>query len=154
MIFVNLLYWLTKETKKMNKFNQARQKQRSDEEQAEMFADTMDMIARERAVLRLFDGNKSLQVHNLSHAVNIINQQLGHEYDNMLMNTSTEELHILHDGIKVLIYLWQYQNGNSIDLRTELHHPENFSDYQDYIKHLLRLSKLETTIKVLGNFKK
>ena len=58
MIFVNLLYWLTKETKKMNKFNQARQKQRSDDEQAEMFADTMDMIARERAVLRLFDGNK------------------------------------------------------------------------------------------------
>ena len=153
MIFVNLLYWLTKETKKMNKFNQARQKQRSDEEQAEMFADTMDMIARERAVLRLFDGNKSLQVHNLSHAVNIINKQLGHEYDNMLMNTSTEELHILHDGIKVLIYLWQYQNDNSIDLRTELHHPENFSDYQDYIKHLLRLSKLETTIKALANFK-
>ena len=137
----------------MNKFNQARQKQRSDEEQAEMFADTMDMIARERAVLRLFDGNKSLQVHNLSHAVNIINKQLGHEYDNMLMNTSTEELHILHDGIKGLIYLWQYQNDNSIDLRTELYHPENFSDYQDYIKHLLRLSKLETTIKVLGNFK-
>ena len=137
----------------MNKFNQARQKQRSDEEQAEMFADTMDMIARERAVLRLFDGNKSLQVHNLSHAVNIINKQLGHEYDNMLMNTSTEELHILHDGIKVLIYLWQYQNDNSIDLRTELHHPEIFSDYQDYIKHLLRLSKLETTIKALANFK-
>ena len=137
----------------MNKFNQARQKKRSDEEQAEMFADTMDMIARERAVLRLFDGNKSLQVHNLSHAVNIINQQLGHEYDNMLMNTSTEELHILHDGIKVLIYLWQYQNGNSIDLRTELHHPENYSDYQDDIKHLVRLSKLETTIKALANFK-
>ena len=153
MIFVNLLYWLTKETKKMNKFNQARQKQRSDEEQAEMFADTMDMIARERAVLRLFDGNKSLQVHNLSHAVNIINEQLGHEYDNMLMNTSTEELHILHDGIKGLIYLWQYQNDNSIDLRTELHHPENYSDYQDYIKHLVRLSKLETTIKALANFK-
>ena len=154
MIFVNLLYWLTKETKKMNKFNQVRKQKNADDEQAEMFADTMDMIARERAVLRLFDGNKSLQVHNLSHAVNIINKQLGHEYDNMLMNTSTEELHILHDGIKVLIYLWQYQNGNSIDLRTELHHPENFSDYQDYIKHLLRLSKLETTIKVLGNFKK
>ena len=154
MIFVNLLYWLTKETKKMNKFNQVRKQKNADDKQAEMFADTMDMIARERAVLRLFDGNKSLQVHNLSHAVNIINQQLGHEYDNMLMNTSTEELHILHDGIKVLIYLWEYQNGNSIDLRTELHHPENFSDYQDYIKHLLRLSKLETTIKVLGNFKK
>ena len=153
MIFVNLLYWLTKETKKMNKFNQVRKQKNADDEQAEMFADTMDMIARERAVLRLFDGNKSLQVHNLSHAVNIINQQLGHEYDNMMMNTSTEELHILHDGIKVLIYLWQYQNGNSIDLRTELHHPENFSDYQDYIKHLLRLSKLETTIKVLANFK-
>ena len=71
----------------------------------------------------------------------------------MMMNTSTEELHILHDGIKVLIYLWQYQNDNSIDLRTELHHPENYSDYQDYIKHLVRLSKLETTIKALANFK-
>ena len=137
----------------MNKFNQVRKQKNADDEQAEMFADTMDMIARERAVLRLFNGNKSLQVHNLSHAVNIINKQLGHEYDNMLMNTSTEELHILHDGIKVLIYLWQYQNDNSIDLRTELHHPENFSDYQDYIKHLLRLSKLETTIKALANFK-
>ena len=138
----------------MNKFNQARQKKRSDEEQAEMFADTMDMIARERAVLRLFSGNKSLQVHNLSHAVSLINKQLEHEYDNMMKNTASEELHILHDGIKILIYLWEYQNDNSIYLRTELHHPENFSDYQDYIKHLLRLSKLETTIKVLGNFKK
>ena len=71
----------------------------------------------------------------------------------MMKNTASEELHVLHDGIKILIYLWEYQNDNSIDLRTELHHPENYSDYQDYIKHLLRLSKLETTIKVLGNFK-
>ena len=138
----------------MNKFNQVRKQKNADEEQAEMFADTMDMIARERAVMKLYDGKQSLQVHNLPHAVNLINEQLGHEYDNMLMNTSTEELHILHDGIKVLIYLWQYQNDNSIDLRTELHHPENFSDYQDYIKHLLRLSKLETTIKALANIKK
>ena len=137
----------------MNKCNQVRKQKNADDKQAEMFADTMDMIARERAVSRLFSGNKSLQVHNLPHAVSLINEQLGHEYDNMMMNTSTEELHILHDGIKVLIYLWQYQNDNSIDLRTELHHPENYSDYQDYIKHLVRLSKLETTIKALANFK-
>ena len=137
----------------MNKFNQVRKQKNADEEQAEMFADTMDMIARERAVMKLYDGKQSLQVHNLPHAVSLINEQLGHEYDNMMMNTSTEELHILHDGIKVLIYLWQYQNDNSIDLRTELHHPENYSDYQDYIKHLVRLSKLETTIKALANFK-
>ena len=110
----------------MNKFNQVRKQKNADEEQAEMFADTMDMIARERAVMKLYDGKQSLQVHNLPHAVNLINEQLGHEYDNMLMNTSTEELHILHDGIKGLIYLWQYQNDNSIDLRTELHHPEIF----------------------------
>ena len=137
----------------MDKFKQAKLNKNDDDKQAELFADTMDMIARERAVLRLFSGNKSLQVHNLSHAVSLINKQLEHEYDNMMMNTSTEELHILHDGIKVLIYLWQYQNDNSIDLRTELHHPENYSDYQDYIKHLVRLSKLETTIKALANFK-
>ena len=137
----------------MNKFNQVRKQKNADDKQAEMFADTMDMIARERAVLRLFSGNKSLQVHNLSHAVSLINKQLEHEFDNMMKNTASEELHILHDGIKILIYLWEYQNDNSIDLRTELHHPENYSDYQDYIKHLLRLSKLETTIKVLGNFK-
>lgn len=137
----------------MDKFKQAKLNKNDDDKQAELFADTMDMIARERAVSRLFSGNKSLQVHNLPHAVSLINEQLGHEYDNMMMNTSTEELHILHDGIKVLIYLWQYQNDNSIDLRTELHHPENYSDYQDYIKHLVRLSKLETTIKALANFK-
>ena len=137
----------------MNKFNQVLKQKNADDKQAEMFADTMDMIARERAVLRLFSGNKSLQVHNLSHAVSLINKQLEHEYDNMMKNTASEELHILHDGIKILIYLWEYQNDNSIDLRTELHHPENYSDYQDYIKHLLRLSKLETTIKALGNFK-
>ena len=137
----------------MDKFKQAKLNKNDDDKQAELFADTMDMIARERAVMKLYDGKQSLQVHNLPHAVNLINEQLGHEYDNMMMNTSTEELHILHDGIKVLIYLWQYQNDNSIDLRTELHHPENYSDYQDYIKHLVRLSKLETTIKALANFK-
>ena len=137
----------------MNKFNQVRKQKNADDKQAEMFADTMDMIARERAVLRLFSGNKSLQVYNLSHAVSLINKQLEHEYDNMMKNTASEELHILHDGIKILIYLWEYQNDNSIDLRTELHHPENYSDYQDYIKHLVRLSKLETTIKALANFK-
>ena len=137
----------------MNKFNQVRKQKNADDKQAEMFADTMDMIARERAVSRLFSGNKSLQVHNLSHAVSLINKQLEHEYDDMMKNTASEELHILHDGIKILIYLWEYQNDNSIDLRTELHHPENYSDYQDYIKHLVRLSKLETTIKALANFK-
>ena len=137
----------------MDKFKQAKLNKNDDDKQAELFADTMDMIARERAVMKLYDGKQSLQVHNLPHAVSLINEQLGHEYDNMMMNTSTEELHILHDGIKVLIYLWQYQNDNSIDLRTELHHPENYSDYQDYIKHLVRLSKLETTIKALANFK-
>ncbi len=137
----------------MDKFKQAKLNKNDDDKQAELFADTMDMIARERAVSRLFSGNKSLQVHNLSHAVSLINKQLEHEYDNMMKNTASEELHILHDGIKILIYLWEYQNDNSIDLRTELHHPENYSDYQDYIKHLLRLSKLETTIKALANFK-
>ena len=137
----------------MNKFNQVRKQKNADDEQAEMFADTMDMIARERAVLRLFSGNKSLQVHNLSHAVNLINKQLEYEYDDMMKNMASEELHILHDGIKVLIYLWQNQNDNSIDLRTELRHPENFSDYQEYIKHLVRLSRLETIVKTLGNFK-
>ena len=137
----------------MDKFKQAKLNKNDDDKQAELFADTMDMIARERAVSRLFSGNKSLQVHNLSHAVSLINKQLEHEYDNMMKNTASEELHILHDGIKILIYLWEYQNDNSIDLRTELHHPENYSDYQDYIKHLVRLSKLETTIKALANFK-
>ena len=137
----------------MNKFNQVRKQKNADDEQAEMFADTMDMIARERAVSRLFSGNKSLQVHNLSHAVNIINQQLGREYDNMIMSTSTEELHILHDGIKTLIHGWQHSNEIDTELSKELQNPQNFSDYQDYIKHLLRLSKLETTIKALANFK-
>ena len=137
----------------MDKFKQAKLNKNDDDKQAELFADTMDMIARERAVSRLFSGNKSLQVHNLSHAVNIINKQLGHEYDNMLMNTSTEELHVLHDGIKVLIHDWQHSNEIDTELSKELQNPQNFSDYQDYIKHLLRLSKLETIIKVLGNFK-
>ena len=137
----------------MNKFNQVRKQKNADDEQAEMFADTMDMIARERAVMKLYDGKQSMQVHNLSHAVNIINQQLGHEYDNMLMNTSTEELHVLHDGIKTLIHGWQHSNEIDTELAKELQNPQNFSDYQDYIKHLLRLSKLETTIKVLANFK-
>ena len=45
----------------MNKFNQVRKQKNADDKQAEMFADTMDMIARERAVLRLFDGNKSFK---------------------------------------------------------------------------------------------
>ena len=138
----------------MNKFRQVRKHKNADDKQAEMFADTMDMIARERAVMKLYDGKQSMQVHNLSHAVNIINQQLGHEYDNMMMNTSTEELHILHDGIKVLIYHWQHSNEIDTELAKELQNPQNFSDYQDYIKYLVRLSKLETTIKVLGNFKK
>ena len=137
----------------MNKFNQVRKQKNADDEQAEMFADTMDMIARERAVMKLYDGKQSMQVHNLSHAVNIINQQLGREYDNMMMNTSTEELHILHDGIKTLIHGWQHSNEIDTALAKELQNPQNFSDYQDYIKYLVRLSKLETTIKVLGNFK-
>ena len=137
----------------MNKFRQLR-KQKSNKEQAEMFADTMDMIARERAVLKLYDGKQSMQVDNLSHAVNIINQQLEHEYDNMMMNTSTEEMIILHDGIKTLIHGWQHSNEINTELAKELQNPQNFSDYQDYIKYLVRLSKLETTIKVLGNFKK
>lgn len=137
----------------MNKFNQVRKQKNADDEQAEMFADTMDMIARERAVMKLYDGKQSMQVHNLSHAVNIINQQLGREYDNMMMNTSTEEMHILHDGIKTLIHGWQHSNEIDTALAKELQNPQNFSDYQDYIKYLVRLSKLETTIKVLGNFK-
>ena len=62
----------------MNKFNQVRKQKNADEEQAEMFADTMDMIARERAVMKLYDGKQSLQVHNLPHAINIITKQLGH----------------------------------------------------------------------------
>lgn len=137
----------------MNKFKQVRQKQKADREQADLFADTMDMVARERAVLRLFDGNKSLQVHNLTHAVSLINDQLEHEYDNMTKNTTPEELHILHDGIKVLIYSWQHSNEIDAEVKKALHHPENSTDYQEYIKHLVRLSSLEMIVKVLGNFK-
>ena len=137
----------------MDKFKKAKLNKNADDEQAEMFADTMDMIARERAVLRLFSGNKSLQVHNLSHAVSLINKQLEHEYDDMMKNTASEELHILHDGIKTLIHDWQNSNEIDTELAEELQNPQIFSDYQDYIKHLLRLSKLETTIKALANFK-
>lgn len=137
----------------MNKFNQVRKQKNADDEQAEMFADTMDMIARERAVLRLFSGNKSLQVHNLSHAVSLINKQLEHEYDDMIKNMTSNEMHVLHDGIKTLIHGWQHSNEIDTALAKELQNPQNFSDYQDYIKHLLRLSKLETTIKALANFK-
>ncbi|WP_314085739.1 hypothetical protein [Pseudolactococcus chungangensis] len=137
----------------MNKFKQVRQQKNSDDKQAELFADTMDMVARERAVTKLYDGKKFLQVHNLGHAINIMNQQLGNEYDNMMMNTSTEEMRVLHDGIKLLINGWQYSNEMDIELAKTLHDPQDFSDYQDYIKHLLRLSSLETTIKILGNFK-
>lgn len=137
----------------MNKFNQARQKKKADEVQAELFADTMDMIARERAVLKLYKGKQSLAVHNLPHAVNLINEQLGHEYDNMMSMTSKEMI-ILYDGINTLIHGWQYSNEIDTELAKELQNPQKFSDYQDYIKHLLRLSKLETTIKALANFKK
>lgn len=138
----------------MNKFNQVRKQKNADDKQAEMFADTMDMIARERAILKLYDGNDTIQVHNLSHAVNLINKQLEHEYDDIMKNMTSEELHILHDGIKTLIHGWQHSNEIDIELVKELQNPQNFSDYQDYIKYLVRLSKLETTIKVLGNFKK
>lgn len=137
----------------MNKFDKVRLQKKSDKEQADLFADTMDMIARERAILKLYNGNDTIQVHNLPHAVSLINEHLDHEYDDMIKNMTSEEIHVLHDGIKILIYLWQHQNDNSIDLRTELHHPENYSDYQDYIKHLVRLSRLETIVKILGNFK-
>ena len=137
----------------MNKFNQLRKQKNADDKQAEMFTDTMDMIARERAVLRLFDGNKSLQVHNLSHAVSLINKQLEHEYDDMIKNMTSNEMHVLHDGIKTLIHGWQHSNEIDTALAKELQNPQNFSDYQDYIKHLLRLSKLETTINALANFK-
>lgn len=136
----------------MNKFNQVRKQKNSDDKQAELFADTMDMIARERAVLKLYKGKQSLAVHNLTHAVNLINEQLGHEYDNMMSMTS-KEMNILYDGINTLIHGWQHSNEIDTELSKALHNPQNFSDYQDYIKHLLRLSKLETTIKILGNFK-
>ena len=137
----------------MNKFDKVRLQKKSDKEQADLFADTMDMIARERAILKLYNGNDTIQVHNLSHAVSLINEHLDHEYDDMMKNTTNEELHILHDGIKVLIYSWQHSNEIDAELVKELQNPQNFSDYQDYIKHLLRLSKLETTIKALANFK-
>ena len=137
----------------MNKFNQVRKQKNADDKQAEMFADTMDMIARERAILKLYDGNDTIQVHKLSNAVNLINKQLEHEYDDIMKNMTSEELHILHDGIKTLIHGWQHSNEIDTELAKELQNPQNFSDYQDYIKHLLRLSKLETTIKALANFK-
>lgn len=137
----------------MNKFKQARRKKKADEVQAELFADTMDMVARERAVLKLYKGKQSLAVHNLPHAVNLINKQLGHEYDNMMSMTS-KEMNILYDGINTLIHGWQHSNEIDTELSKALHNPQNYSNYQDYIKHLLRLSSLETTIKILGNFKK
>lgn len=138
----------------MNKFRQVRQKQQADKEQAELFADTMDMIARERAVIKLYEGKQSLAVNNLSYAVSLINEQLEREYDNMMKNTTVEEMTILHDGIKILINGFKHSDELDIALAKELNDPQNFSDYQDYIKHLLRVSKLETIVKVLGNFKK
>ena len=137
----------------MNKFDKVRLQKKSDKEQADLFADSMDMIARERAILKLYDGNDTIQVHNLPHAVSLINKQLEHEYDNMMKNTTNEELHILHDGIKVLIYSWQHSNEIDAEVKKSLHHPENSTDYQEYIKHLVRLSRLETIVKILGNFK-
>lgn len=137
----------------MTKFNQARAKQKAAQVQAELFADNMDMIARERAVLKLYSGKKSLVVDNLPHALSIINEQLGHEYDNMMKNTTSQEMMTLHEGIKTLIHGWQHSNEIDTELARALHDPQDFSYYQDYIKHLVTLSRLETTVKVLGTFK-
>lgn len=45
----------------MNKFDKVRLQKKSDKEQADLFADSMDMIARERAILKLYDGNENLR---------------------------------------------------------------------------------------------
>ena len=137
----------------MTKFNQARAKQKADKVQDELFADTMDMIARERASIKLLDGKKGIAVQSANHAIKLVNDQLAREYDNMMKNTTSQEMMTLHDGIKALIHGWQHSSEVDDQLREHLHNPEQFSDYQDYIKHLLRLSKLETTIKALANFK-
>lgn len=137
----------------MTKFNQVRSKQRSDKVQAELFADTMDMIARERSSIKLLDGKKGIAVQSANHAIKLVNEQLECEYDNMMKNTTSQEMMTLHEGIKTLINGWQHSSKVDGQLREHLHNPEQFNDYQDYIKHLVTLSRLETTVKVLGTFK-
>ncbi|MGX7048308.1 hypothetical protein RU86_GL001803 [Lactococcus piscium] len=137
----------------MTKFNQARAKQRADKVQDELFADTMDMISRERASIKLLDGKKGIAVQSANHAIKLVNEQLEREYDNMMKNTTSQEMMTLHEGIKTLIHGWQHSNEIDTELAKALHGPQNFSDYQDYIKHLVTLSRLETTVKVLGTFK-
>lgn len=137
----------------MTKFNQVRQQKRADQVQAEMFADTMDMIARERASIKLLDGKKGIAVQSANHAIKLVNEQLAREYDNMMKNTTSQEMMTLHDGIKALIHGWQHSSEIDGKLCEQLHNPEQYNDYQDYIKHLVTLSRLETTVKVLGTFK-
>lgn len=137
----------------MTKFNQARAKQKADKVQDELFAETMDMIARERASIKLLDGKKGISVQSANHAIKLVNEQLAREYDNMMKNTTSQEMMTLHDGIKTLIHGWKHSSKVDGQLREHLHNPEQFSDYQDYIKHLVTLSRLETTVKVLGTFK-
>lgn len=134
----------------MTKFNQARAKQKADQVHAELFADTMDMIARERASIKLLDGKKGIAVQSANHAIKLVNEQLAREYDNMMKNTTSQEMMTLHDGILKLITYWKNSDKLIENLPDLLLHPECFDTFKDYIVELVKNNELERIVKALG----
>ncbi|MGX7047764.1 hypothetical protein RU86_GL000741 [Lactococcus piscium] len=134
----------------MDKFRKAKIDQKAENERAEVFADVMDMIARERSVKHCMGNKKLIYTKSLWHAQKLVETQLDQEYSDLMTNTPIEEITIFRNGALILYTYWG--NAKKLDpkLIKLLSYPERFETFNDYIKELVCLAELERVIKILG----
>lgn len=91
----------------MDKFRKAKINQKAENERAEVFADVMDMIARERSVKHCMGNEKLISTKSLWHAQKLVETQLDQEYSSLMINTPIGEITIFRNGALILYTYWR-----------------------------------------------
>lgn len=134
----------------MDKFKKAKDNFKKLTNESDLFADTVDKIARERAIKSLLDGEKSLSVNSMYDLKNQIDAELEVQYSLIQSNEGREEIERFYTGFKILHAYWIKRDEIDVKLEDLLGNPTSYIDFDEFTTGLVADRSLEKTIKALS----
>lgn len=134
----------------MDKFKNAKDNLKKLTDEGELFADTVDKIARERAIKSLLDGKRSISANSSQDLKNKIDKELEVQYLLIQNNEDKEEMVHFYAGLKILHTYWIRRDEIDVKLEDLLGNPTCYVDFDEFTTGLAEDKSLEETIKTLS----
>lgn len=134
----------------MDKFKRAKNGSKSLMDEANMFADTVDKIARERAAKILMCGKKFLPFESPVELASKIGREVENQHEKIKCRSDPEEMDRFYTGFKFLYAYWVKRNELEVKLEDLLGNISSYVDFDEYTTGLVIEKSLEKIISALS----